>query len=155
MNLISTNNKIFLKIVISFLLALVITIIPLPGWLYWFHPMWLVLVLIYWVLKLPEYFGFFAAFVTGVFLDILYNTTIGEHAFGLIVITYFLLKFNNRINFFSFLQKTTVIFILLLVYQFLVLLCEFLMGKQVIIWEYLLSTLINAIVWPYLDLAIF
>lgn len=144
------ETKTIIKIVLSFLVAFIFTIAPLPNWLHWFYPQWIVLVLIYWILVLPEFFGIFAAWLVGIFLDLLYNTVLGEHAIGLVVICYFLLKFHARINFFSLWQKTAVILLLLLSYQSIIIIFEYGMGKPVVIWMYLLSTLISAIFWPYL-----
>lgn len=150
MNSLYFESKPVFKIVLSFLIALFLTILPMPSWLHWFYPQWIVLVLIYWTLAFPDFFGIFTAWLIGIFLDILYNTPLGEHALALVVVSYFLLKFYTRINFFPLWQKTIIVFLLLLTYQFLFLFFEYTMGKPVVIWMYLLSTLISAIFWPYL-----
>lgn len=144
------NCKTIFKIIISFLLALILTVLPLPSWLNWMHPQWIVLVLMYWTLTFPYTIGIVVAWLVGIFLDVLYNTAFGEHALALVILSYFLIRFHARINFFSVLQKTLVILGLLLMYQFLIIICELLMGKPVVIWMYLLSALISAIFWPYL-----
>ena len=53
---------------LTILVALVLTLIPLPGWASSFRPEWLVLVLIYWAMALPERMGVTIGWLAGLML---------------------------------------------------------------------------------------
>ena len=96
-------------IIVTVLLALLLMLLPLPTWAQVLRPQWLLLVLIYWCLFLPGSAGLSLAWVSGLLLDILQNTTLGEHALIFTAVSYFVLRFQTRINFFPFWQKSAVI----------------------------------------------
>ena len=71
-------------IVGTILIAFMLEILPLPGFIIWFRPAWTLLVLIYWAMALPEVVGVGYAFMVGIFLDVLTGTLLGEHAFAMV-----------------------------------------------------------------------
>ena len=103
----------------SFLLAIILMIMPLPFWANWFWPDWVLLVLIYWTLNRPQQVSLWFIFLLGLFVDILKSSPMGEHALIFLAISYFTLKFYARINFFSFWHKAFIVFALLLLAQIL------------------------------------
>ena len=78
----------YLIIFLSFFLALVLTILPVPQWVMVFYPQWLLLVLLYWIIALPHRIGLVVAWCLGILLDGLYGTVLGEHALAFTVIAY-------------------------------------------------------------------
>ena len=74
-----------LTIAISVMIALVLTIIPLPEWGEALRPAWVALVVFYWVLALPERFNIGWAWLTGLLLDALTGSLLGAHALVLMV----------------------------------------------------------------------
>ena len=42
------NQNLWLAIPVSFLIALILTLLPMPEWTVWLRPAWVMLVLIYW-----------------------------------------------------------------------------------------------------------
>ncbi|HEY0310554.1 MAG TPA: rod shape-determining protein MreD, partial [Luteimonas sp.] len=54
----------------SLVAALVLGLLPLPGWLQPFRPYWLALVLAYWLIEAPERVGLGVAFLMGLVDDL-------------------------------------------------------------------------------------
>ena len=52
-------------IYLSFMVGMMLLILPLPDWARIYRPDWVALILIYWSMALPKYVGLFTAFITG------------------------------------------------------------------------------------------
>ena len=87
-------------ILITFIIALLLTIIPLPDWLRYVRPDWVGLVLIYWCLALPDRVGVGTGWMTGLLVDLLTGTLLGQHALSLTVVAWLTLKFHQRMRLF-------------------------------------------------------
>lgn len=85
-------------IIVTLLLAALLDVMPWPDTLAWFRPQWLVLVLIYWVLALPERVGVFWGMGVGLFQDVLLNTPFGQHALALTLTCYLTLLAYKRLR---------------------------------------------------------
>jgi rod shape-determining protein MreD len=141
--------RLFLIISFSFLIALLLEILPLSGWIIWIKPAWLALVLIFWVLVLPYHVGLFTAVVLGLFLDLLMGTLLGEHAAVLVVITYFISRFHMRIRLLSLWQQSIIVFILLLLSQIFFSWVGGLLGGFRADSRFWLPALTSALIWPW------
>lgn len=149
------NKTLFIKsiklpiaIIISFIIALFLTVIPLPRWLSFLQPEWVVLLLICWVLQLPNKIGMTVALIVGFFLDALYNVPFGMHSLPLIFITYLMLKFQTRFKFFSFGQKILMIFFLMLFYEMSAFIYGLIIHHPLKFWYYLISAGIASLLSP-------
>lgn len=72
----------FILIIISFIVALLLTALPLPAPAYFFMPDWVGLVLIFWILHKPYTVRFLAIFLMGLACDILMGAPLGLHPFA-------------------------------------------------------------------------
>jgi rod shape-determining protein MreD len=142
--------KICIIIAVSFLLAMMLTILPLPNWANWLRPAWVLIVLIYWVFTMPNIITIEIAWFIGLLLDALTGTTLGEHALALVIITYLINKFYFRMLLSSLWQQTLTIFIIVVIYYSLIFCIQGLIGFTPITWQYWLSSLTSAILWPWL-----
>lgn len=141
--------KYFFIIGITFLIALLLEILPLPNWVLWFRPDWVVLVLIFWVLALPYNVGVVVAFFLGLLMDLLTGVLLGEHAAAFVVIAYFMSCFHARIRLFPLWQQSVMIFIWLLLYQlYLSWIGRLLGGMHGDQWFWL-PAFVSAVIWPW------
>ncbi|MCU7891916.1 MAG: rod shape-determining protein MreD, partial [Candidatus Thiodiazotropha sp. (ex Ustalcina ferruginea)] len=85
-------------IYLTLLVGFILTIMPLPEWAAAYRPQWVALILIYWCMAIPERIGVGIGWTTGLLLDVLTGTLLGQHALGLSVIAYIMLKLHLRVR---------------------------------------------------------
>jgi rod shape-determining protein MreD len=139
----------FAPICISFFIAVILQMIPLPIWAIWLKPEWILLVLIYWALYVPERVGLNIAFILGIFLDLLMGTLLGENALAFVFITYLMIRFSRRIGLFPVWQQAAFVFFLMLIFQtYKFMLWRWLYGQgfEPLYWA---SSLTTALFWPW------
>jgi rod shape-determining protein MreD len=135
----------------TLILALMLVMLPLPEWAQVFRPDWVTLVLIYWVMAVPQRFGVIFAWILGLLLDVTQGAILGQHAIGLVLVIYIVQLQYLRIRVFSLVQQALVVFLLLLLKQLLVLWVNGVVGQAPEnIASYFLPSLIGAMVWPWL-----
>ncbi len=137
-------------VTISFLLALVLAILPLPKWMNILWPDWVVLVLIYWVMALPHRVSVGSAWIVGIFMDVLFGTTLGVHALALVCVAYITAKFHIRIRNFGLLQQSGFVFMVLIIYHAILLWSAATFGNVSGIFVNWVPAIISAFVWPWI-----
>ncbi len=96
-------------ILLSLVLALLLSIVPMEGMLAWARPHYLLVVLTFWVLVLPERVGVIVAWLSGLLLDILQGAVLGQNAFALAVIAYILQVSYQRLRMFSIIKQAALV----------------------------------------------
>ena len=146
-------------ILLLFFVALCMTLIPLPWWLKHFNPEWTALVLIYWCLAVPRRVGMIAAMILGLMIDALKGNLFGQHALGLVVISYLVLSFYQRIRISPVFQQALTIMGLLFIYQLLLFWFDGISRttqdssfpiQSARDWRYWLASVGGFVVWPWL-----
>jgi rod shape-determining protein MreD len=136
-------------ILLSGVIALVLTSIPLPGWIEPFHPNWLCLVLIYWCLALPQRVGLGTAWLLGLVLDAARGTLLGQHALALVVMAFLTLKNHRRLRLFPLWQQSLSVLGLLLINQLLVFWVDGIRGYPPRDLWYLAPAVGGMLLWPW------
>lgn len=136
-------------IVTSFILAFMLTLVPLPEWARAFRPEWCALVLIYWCMALPHRVGVGTAWLVGLLLDVMTGTLLGQHALGLSVIAYLTLLLHQRIRVFPVRQQALTVLVMLLLYQLLLLWVRGVTGHPPSSWTYWTASLSSTVLWPW------
>jgi len=137
-------------IILTFLVALMLHIIPLPLWAIWLKPLWVVLVLIYWINKTPYQVGLFIAWMTGFCLDILNGTLLGEHALALTVVAFAAAKFQRRVRVNPLSSQLLHILFYLMLYQAVLFLIQEVIGQPIRDWRFWLAPFTSMLLWPWL-----
>lgn len=140
----------FWTIFISFLVATILAILPLPGLVNWLRPDWITLVLIYWVMAMPQRVSIGWAWVIGLFMDVLFGTVLGEHALALVCVAYFITRLHIRIRLFTSQQQMIMIFVVIIMYRAILLLLHGIMGdiSHPLLWW--LPSITSTIFWPWI-----
>ncbi len=133
----------------TFFVAFYLAAIPLPGRFELVRPDWVGLLIVFWVLILPQRFGVLVSFFIGILYDILMGTTLGLYGLVFAFLAYLVLLLHARLRMYPLGQQALAIFLILGVTHVLSLwLKGWLMSAasgQIHIWPALAS----ALVWPW------
>ncbi|MDH5327007.1 MAG: rod shape-determining protein MreD [Gammaproteobacteria bacterium] len=135
-------------ILLTFIASLILSMIPMPSWLESFRPLWVVIVLIYWVIALPDRVGVFAAWVVGLMYDVASGALLGQNALAMAFIAYLGIKLHLRIRIFPLWQQAMSILVLVALYQMLSLWIKGMTGVTAQGMSYWLPSLSSMLVWP-------
>ena len=108
-----------LPVIISIVVALMLTLLPLPDTIVAFRPDFVILVLIYWAMMLPRTWSVGSAWIVGLLLDVAQGTILGQHALALCFIVFVTVRFHLLMRVFPMSQLTATVFALLALYEFL------------------------------------
>ena len=139
-------------IVASFLLALQLAVFPLPLWLAWLRPEWVLLVLVYWAIALPERVGLTTALLLGLVMDVAEGAVLGQHMLGLAVVTVLARLLYERLRVFTLPQQAVVLFLLVATERLLGQWIQALEGVPARSAAFLLPAVTSALLWPPLFL---
>lgn len=143
--------KIAFSLISSLLLAALLTIMPLPIWLQWLQPQWVALVVIFWSIYLPNVTGAAIAFFTGILLDYLTGSVLGQHAIALILINYLVVLLNRQIRFFTEIARLMIIFLLMLIYQGIIFWIQAWVNEMPGTLWYWVSSVTSVVAWPLIS----
>lgn len=96
-------------ILLSFCVALILSIVPLPNWIQVWRPDWVGIVLVYWCIAIPERVGITSGWIVGILQDVLSDTLLGQHALSLCMLAYTSIKFHRQLRLFSWWQQSLVV----------------------------------------------
>jgi rod shape-determining protein MreD len=137
-------------IIVSFIIALLLDTLPMPGFAIWFRPQWTLLILIYWLIETPYTIGFFAVFCLGLILDVLNGALLGMHAIGFLIIAYLIYKTYHLIRSYHMTQQAIVVFLIIVLYQLISLIILMIINAAPHTGLYFGSSLTTAILWPWI-----
>lgn len=139
-------------VIFSLLLAGVLAAVPLPEWANLVRPAWVPLVLIYWVIAMPHRIGVVSGWITGLMLDVLTGTVLGQNALALGLIAYIAYVLHMRIRVFPLWQQCLSILVLVGIYQLVSI--TVMRAVQITPWTfwYWASVVMSAVVWPLVSM---
>lgn len=142
-------NKIgWLAVVLSFCFAAVLEQNLLPEAIAFLRPEWLVLTVIYWLLRHPEKIGVLTGVVIGLVMDVLSGSYFGIHILSLSLICYLVLIMHKRLKMFPLVQQSVVVFFLVSIQLMVVYTLRSILGVSDIGLSYLWQALSSAVFWP-------
>ena len=137
-----------LIIIVSFVVALMLSIIDLPTWAEEIRPQWIVLVLIYWAMALPQRISVGAGWVVGLLLDVSNSAILGQNALALAFIAFLTAHLHQRLRVFPFWQQTIVIFVFCIIFNLIVLWIKGISGSAPSVWLIITPSFTSALFWP-------
>jgi len=141
-------------IIVTIVIALLLSMLPLPAVIAPYQPEWLILVLIYWAMALPERIGIGSAWFAGLLLDVLRDTLLGQYALAFTITIFITLKLYQRIRNFPLQQQMISIFLLMLIHTSLATWIKALSGAKVDFTMALVPVIISALSWPLVYFAL-
>tara|TARA_B110000046_G_scaffold131656_1_gene138193 strand:- start:482 stop:967 length:486 start_codon:yes stop_codon:yes gene_type:complete len=137
-------------IAMSFIVAIMLTALPLPDWAVNWRPDWVVVVLIYWCMAVPDRIGIFIAWFLGLLLDVQQGNVLGQNALGMILIALLTINSYQRMRTYPLLQQAVLVCFYLLLYKLVMLLILICMGLNKSDWTYWMPAITSMLLWPWL-----
>jgi rod shape-determining protein MreD len=137
-----------LPILLSAIVALALSVVPLPAVVDTLRPDFLVLVVLFWSIDAPRAGGLGLAFFGGLALDVTQGMVLGEHALALTLMAAWATHLRLRLRVFSMLSQSLTIFAMLTGYQFVLFWVDGVTGNPVTTYSRWLAPVIGGLIWP-------
>lgn len=138
-----------LGVSISAFVALVLTVVQLPGWLFYFWPDWIAIVVAYWALVTPKRVGPFVGFVIGTLLEVLFVRKFGVLGFGLATLAFIVNATSQQLRALSIWQQMISMGVFISFFKLLTGWLSGLVSGFTITSEYWYSLLGSVLIWPF------
>jgi len=134
----------------SFLVALLLTAMPLPAWAVPWRPAWVAMVLAYWCMALPHRVGIGVGWMLGILVDVLQGALLGQNAVGFAIIAYVVVSWHQRLRMFPLVQQALLIGLLVAISLMFSSWVRGIMGVPPRSWTYWLPAVTSMVLWPWL-----
>jgi len=143
------RNSRRLPVLITLVVGLMLTIMPLPEAVEAFRPNWLALLLIFWAMQLPRTWSVGTAWVVGIVLDVSYGTLLGQHALALCLVVFATVRIHLLMRVFPLSQLSATVFALLALYQFILYWVNGVAGVSAPAITYWGPVITGTLIWPF------
>lgn len=131
---------------LSFIIASVLSVYPLSASIAVFRPMWLIIALIFWLIFQPTLVGVWLAFTVGLVADLLTDSPMGQQAFCAILVAFFIKFISGYLKKLSATSVWLLATACLFIYQISLIFLH-LVTQGVFVPQLLYSVLISTLVW--------
>ncbi len=145
----ANRNRRF-PVIVTLVVGLMLSIMPLPDWLEAFRPDWLALLVVFWAMQLPRSWSVGTAWLIGIVLDVAYGTLLGQHAVALCIIAFITVRFHLLMRVFPLSQLTATVFALLALYEFILFWINGVSAITAPAISYWGPVVAGTVVWPFL-----
>ena len=124
-------DRYFFWRIFTMLIAMALSILPLPVWASYIWPNWLLFTLCVWLMIHPNYLCLSAIWCMGLFMDLLLASPLGLHAFGFVIVAYLIMRWYRQLLHFPIWQQTLAIGLFTLIVQVLAIFCHLLFATSI------------------------
>lgn len=135
-------------ILMSFIAAFILSMLPLPQLLQSIRPEFILIVLIYWCIALPNRIGVGIGWLTGLFFDVSSDAILGQHALTFAIIAYLAIQLHQRIRVFPIWQQALTILVFMMLQSTIALWIKGMLGNAPAFTDFILPAISTALFWP-------
>ena len=139
-----------IPVIMTLIVGLMLTLMPLPESVDAFRPDWLTLLVIFWAMQMPRSWSIGTAWVIGLILDVTQGTILGQNALAFCVVAFMTVRFHLLMRVFPLSQLSATVFAMLAVYQFLLFWINGVVGEDAPSIVYWAPVITSAFIWPFL-----
>ena len=136
------------RMLLTALIGLILSVLPLPPWLALARPAFLVLTVLYWSIAAPRAGGLALGFMAGLSLDVFQGAVLGQHALALTAITYIIVREHHKIRSKPAFQQALLVFAALILYEFIVFAIDGWTGHPITSPTRWIHAATGALLWP-------
>lgn len=143
------ENKGGIAIILSLFIAMLMNTIPFPEVIALFKPDWVAMVLIYWVMAVPNRVGVTSGWVLGLFVDVLEGSLFGINALSLAFVAFFVQMLYHRLRLFPRWKQALNVAVIVGIHRLLVVSLTGLVENVNTDFSYWFPLISVAIFWPW------
>lgn len=136
-------------ILLTLLIAVLASIMPLPLSVDAFRPDWVLIVLIYWCMALPGRVNIITAWIMGFLMDVLLGSVLGVHAAAMAISVFIVVGNYQKIRNFSIWQQALITGVLSALYHLIVFWLQRFLIDATFISSYLYPVVTTVVLWPW------
>jgi rod shape-determining protein MreD len=137
----------FFTVYFTLLIALICQLFPWVGQGVIFRPDFMLVIILYWLLRAPNLCNIGTAWFAGLLVDLATGSLLGHHALSFALTAYIALIYQRRLVLFNVVQLAGIIFGLLFFERFVVLLLKLFEGNNYPGLQYFWPVLTGLILW--------
>lgn len=137
-----------LPVIVTVVVAFILTAMPLADWAEPFRPAWITLACIYWAMMLPNTWSVGSAWIAGLILDVMHGSILGQNALALCFVVFVTVRIHLLMRVFPTLQLTATVFALMALFQFLLFWINGVAGIDVEPVSYWGPVISSTLLWP-------
>jgi rod shape-determining protein MreD len=138
----------FGRVLLTVVVALVLSVLPLPSWLAVVRPAFLVITVLYWSITAPRVGGIGLGFFCGVALDVFRGALLGQQALALTAITYVVVREHQKIRLKPAFQQALIMLGALVAYEFILFAIDGWTGHPMTSPLRWIHAFTGALIWP-------
>ena len=139
------NN--FKSVYLSLILALILLLLPWSGFALTVRPDFMLLLIIFWLIRAPNLCNVGTAWFVGLFVDLATGGVFGQYALAYTITAFFAVTYQKRLVLFNRTQQLFYVFLLLFISQIILLIIKTFAGGQLIGWTYFIPSLTGVLLW--------
>ncbi|MCK5894770.1 MAG: rod shape-determining protein MreD [Endozoicomonadaceae bacterium] len=133
-------------------LAAYLSIMPLPSWMAVARPVWLAMVVMFWLLVLPRYCGMFFVWCVGLIMDVMLGVVLGQNAFAMLILAMVTQTSCRRLRLYPLWQQAFMVLVMVGLYQLIYLWINSATAHIQPSFMYILPAVTSALLWPWFSL---
>ena len=135
------------SVYLSLILAFICFLLPWSGEALQARPDFLLLVIIFWLIRAPNLCNIGTAWLLGLCVDLATGSMFGQHALTYTITSFFAVFYQRRLVLFSGSQQLFYVFNLLIIAQLVLLMLKIFAGETFIGWQYFIPSIVGVLVW--------
>jgi rod shape-determining protein MreD len=135
------------NVYLSLLVAFLALLLPWSENALQIRPDFVLLVIIFWLIRAPHLCNVGTAWFVGLFVDLATGGVFGQYALAYTVTAYFAVIYQRRLVLFNGMQQAFYVFLLLIISQLTLLLLKIFSGAEAFGWQYFLPSFTGILLW--------
>lgn len=136
-----------LQVYFALLVAFIANLLPWFGLSISWRPDFVLLVLIFWIIRTPHLCNIGTAWFAGLLMDLVTGGLFGQFALAYAFTAFFAANYQRRLVLYNIWQQAAYVFVLLLLAQVTILILKLFAGHDVPSWHYFFPSISGIIVW--------